>query len=191
MKIAITGHNRGLGEAFYQYFGTSHQVVGFSISNGHDISTEEGRNKILAECDDIDVFVNNAWTPEDPAAQFDMLKAALAKFDGDRSKMIINISSRIVNYPNPEKLDAAQKFYYNSKIEQTNFIRERAKDMVDRYPTISEMFLGYVNTDMVSHRPGIKMEPIDVAKLILPLIEMKDIIHTPQITLIPGNQCTS
>jgi nucleoside-diphosphate-sugar epimerase len=48
MKIAITGHTQGLGQAFFNHF-QSHTVIGFSRSNGYNIASPADRNKILEE----------------------------------------------------------------------------------------------------------------------------------------------
>ena len=34
MKIAITGHSRGIGKELFNIFNVDHQVEGFSRSNG-------------------------------------------------------------------------------------------------------------------------------------------------------------
>lgn len=60
MKIAITGHSKGIGKELYNIFDSDHQVEGFSRSNGFDIATH---HKLIARSvKDCDVFVNNAWS---------------------------------------------------------------------------------------------------------------------------------
>ena len=60
MKVAITGHTKGLGQAFFKHF-QSHTVIGFSRSNGYNIANPADRNKILDEIKDVDLFINNAY----------------------------------------------------------------------------------------------------------------------------------
>ena len=63
MNIRITGHARGLGRSLYEYFKSlGHNVEGYSLSTGYDINTVEGREQILDGLDNVDVFVNNAWS---------------------------------------------------------------------------------------------------------------------------------
>ena len=38
MKIAITGHTKGIGKALYDNLSQQHEVEGYSRSNGFDIS---------------------------------------------------------------------------------------------------------------------------------------------------------
>ena len=63
MNIRITGHARGLGRSLYEHFKSlGHNVEGYSLSTGYDINTVEGRKQILDGLDQVDVFVNNAWS---------------------------------------------------------------------------------------------------------------------------------
>ena len=59
MKIAITGHSKGLGRSVFNHFqAKGHTVMGFSRSNGYDISKDQ--DKILEKIQGFDVFFNNA-----------------------------------------------------------------------------------------------------------------------------------
>ncbi len=58
MKIAITGHTRGLGLAFYNHFKYSNDVIGLSRSTGHDINQPDTLVPIIESCD---LFINNAY----------------------------------------------------------------------------------------------------------------------------------
>jgi hypothetical protein len=61
MKIAITGHTKGLGKFLYDYYSDSgHQVIGFSKSTGYDINTDI--DKIIDESKNVDLFINNAYS---------------------------------------------------------------------------------------------------------------------------------
>jgi nucleoside-diphosphate-sugar epimerase len=89
MKIAVTGHTSGIGLAFYNKFiQLGHNVLGFSRSNGHDISLISASK--FAE---YDLFVNNAYHP---TGQNKILEELLKLWEGT-DKCIINISSNIVN----------------------------------------------------------------------------------------------
>ena len=62
MKIALTGHTSGLGKGLYEQLGAlGHEVYGFSTSTGFDINTEAHQHKILGECVECDLFINNAY----------------------------------------------------------------------------------------------------------------------------------
>ena len=57
MKIAITGHTKGIGQACTELLSQNHEVVGFSRSNGSDIKNLSWPNE---DIDQFDVFINNA-----------------------------------------------------------------------------------------------------------------------------------
>jgi hypothetical protein len=61
MKIVITGHTRGLGKAFYDYFikDPSNTVIGLSKSQGVDVESTDTVVKIATDCD---LFINNAYS---------------------------------------------------------------------------------------------------------------------------------
>lgn len=90
MKIAITGHTSGIGLAVAEHLATNHFIVGFSRTTGYDISTGQGINDIVAQCNDVDVIVNNAYRA---FSQVDLLYALHAKLS-DRKLLIINNSSQ-------------------------------------------------------------------------------------------------
>lgn len=65
MKILITGHTRGIGNALHNHFGG----VGLSKSSGFDITTDS----ILPYLTNDTCFINNAFTIIDPFAQIKLL----------------------------------------------------------------------------------------------------------------------
>lgn len=61
MKAAVTGHSGGLGKAIADRLARDgHQIVGFSLDNGYDISTQDGFRRVVDEALDCDIFVNCA-----------------------------------------------------------------------------------------------------------------------------------
>jgi hypothetical protein len=58
MKIAITGHTKGLGKYLYNQFEKNHEVIGISRSTGYDLETDV--DKIADVIKDCDLFINNA-----------------------------------------------------------------------------------------------------------------------------------
>lgn len=100
MNVAITGHTKGIGNAIFNYFNTNENtVVGFSRSNGYNISDRESRNRIINTIEHFDIFVNNAYNNFDDS-QFYMLEEILNKWK-DSNKIIINISTRWTDNTNP------------------------------------------------------------------------------------------
>ena len=57
MKVAITGHTKGLGKELSTKFDS---VVGFSSSNGYDISSPYDRADMMVRIEGCNVFINNA-----------------------------------------------------------------------------------------------------------------------------------
>ena len=58
MKIAITGHKRGIGKAFAEHFANNgHTIVGISRSDGENIRRTAHTASLIEPCD---LFINNA-----------------------------------------------------------------------------------------------------------------------------------
>jgi short-subunit dehydrogenase len=89
MKIAITGHTKGIGLGLYQHL--SPNAKGFSRTNGYDINSPSDRFRIISEVTDCDVFINNACSG---FSQTYML-IDLFKSWKNLNKTIINVGSRV------------------------------------------------------------------------------------------------
>ena len=90
MKVRITGHTRGLGKSLYNQFkALGHDVKGYSLSTGYDINSQEDRQKIIADCKDADVFINNVHYG---FVQVKLLRSAFTYWQ-KKNKVIINMSS--------------------------------------------------------------------------------------------------
>ena len=90
MKIAITGHTRGIGKACADVF-RHHTIYGYSRSNGYDIKDAED---IFKSAEDCDVFINNAYSHKH---QIDLFNLFYNSWE-HTNKHIINVNS-IVKYP--------------------------------------------------------------------------------------------
>ena len=55
MKIAITGHSRGLGRALAKCLSVNFEVIGFSRSNGYNIANI---HEVIKDSLDCDIFIN-------------------------------------------------------------------------------------------------------------------------------------
>lgn len=94
MKIAITGHSAGIGQALatiYQAHG--HEIVGLSRRNGYNIRSIP---KLTAQIESCDVFINNAQVG---FAQTELLFAVYNIWKGKENKKIINISTMMTLEP--------------------------------------------------------------------------------------------
>jgi NADP-dependent 3-hydroxy acid dehydrogenase YdfG len=139
MKIAITGHTKGIGKAIADLYYTD-EVVGFSRSNGYDIAQPSDIDRIITESAECNIFVNNAYHD---FAQCDLLERMFKLWKNDPTKTIVNIISR-ARYG----LGKA-KFYGQTKME----LYTKAKSIMfsDKRCRIININPGYVKTDMVSH----------------------------------------
>lgn len=60
MKIVVTGHTKGLGQAiYYHYINLGHDVIGFSRTNGYDIEQAADFAKIVQAAKTANLFFNN------------------------------------------------------------------------------------------------------------------------------------
>lgn len=150
MKVAITGHTRGIGLGIKNYFeNKGYEVLGFSKSNGFDISNTIVREKIVKLAIDCDIFVNNAYTPD--GSQFSVLKKIHSAWQG-QDKKIINISTR---YTNKDEL------YCIRKRQMDDFCQEHTFHL----PYILNLKPGAVDTDRMQSHTGPKMSVEEVVKM--------------------------
>ena len=112
MKIALTGHTKGLGAEILKYFSSNHSVLGFSRSNGYDIKSPADRKKIIKESENADVFINLV---HNYYHQTDVLFELYSMWE-QQNKLIINIGSSVVDNDNwgLDRLDFIE--YKNQKI---------------------------------------------------------------------------
>jgi NADP-dependent 3-hydroxy acid dehydrogenase YdfG len=93
MKIAITGHTAGIGQAMAnQYQSRGHEIVGISRREGHNIRVIPKVCDLIEPCD---VFVNNAQAG---FAQTDLLFEMSKRWTQSR-KHIIVISTMMTQDP--------------------------------------------------------------------------------------------
>jgi hypothetical protein len=94
MKIAITGHSAGIGQALAKvYESQGHEILGLSRRNGYNIRSIP---KIIDKVEPCDMFINNAQVG---FAQTELLYGIYKKWQGIANKKIINISSMMTLEP--------------------------------------------------------------------------------------------
>jgi hypothetical protein len=73
-KIIITGHTYGIGKAIYDKFTevSCHEIIGMSRSNGYDI--DKDFDKIVAEAEGCELFINNAYRDQQQTKLVNALK---------------------------------------------------------------------------------------------------------------------
>lgn len=182
-KVAITGHSRGIGKSTYDHLNQRYQVIGFSRSNGYDISIESDIDRILAESMDCEVFINNAY-------HFDqqlLIAEKWNKLHNDKPHFIINVSS----------LASDPMFDIKTKIphlvpyaEEKHRLNQKSFEICDRLNgkcKAMNLLLGIVETGFVNpygsdpdnlyehyldfKKRGVLIQPLDVARAIDTMID--------------------
>ena len=167
MKVAITGHTRGIGKSIWEYFiSKGNYCIGYSRTNGYNILNDIVKQKIVAESKDSDIFVNNACSYTDHS-QLTILKNIWEEWKDCPEKIIINISSEagdLVDNPSyPHKAYAIQKH------QQDEFCRTHTSG-----PWIINLKPGLVDTDSVRGRLGSKMSPEVFKKILEVILDSKE-----------------
>lgn len=90
-KIIITGHTRGIGKAIYDKFTeiSCREIVGMSRSNGYDL--EQDFDKIVAEAEGCELFINNTYCEQQQLRLVEALK--------DKVDMMVVMGSVSRMYP--------------------------------------------------------------------------------------------
>jgi nucleoside-diphosphate-sugar epimerase len=111
MKIAITGHTAGIGQALAQiYAAQGHEIVGLSRRNGYNISS---LHKIVAMVEPCDIFINNAQVR---FVQTELLFAVYKVWKDQPNKKIINISTMMTLEPVSSLPGIEMIEYHNQKL---------------------------------------------------------------------------
>lgn len=158
MKIVITGHTKGIGKGLHtELSNLGHTVIGFSKSNGYDVTSADIRKKIIEESQDCDMFINNAYP-----GQNEMFQDVFDVFKLDETKTIVNIVS-FLKYrefiPFADEYRIRKNTLYKSMLKQT-FIKEKKCRLISINP-------GYVDTDMVKNLNIKKLTVEESTSLIL------------------------
>jgi hypothetical protein len=171
MKYAITGHTSGLGKTLSNLV----DFVGFSRSNGYDISSKDSRKEIINKSDDCQVFVNNAHCE---FFQTTLFYELYEKWK-DKNKLIINIGSNssdgIKTYPH---IYAVQKSALEKASEQLFNQSKTCQIILIKF--------GWINTDRVmsAFNPPSFIDVNDAAKIIVDFSLFKYKIQT--VTILPN-----
>jgi NAD(P)-dependent dehydrogenase (short-subunit alcohol dehydrogenase family) len=178
MKIAITGHTAGIGQALAkEYRLDEHEVVGLSQREGNNIRNTP---KICDQIEPCDVFVNNAQAGY---VQTELLFEMTKRWTGTK-KHIIVISTMMTQDPVSVLPGLDMLAYHQQKItleEMVKQLRHRRLGI-----TITIVRPGYIAT-----QPGQTVPPAaDVnnwARTLLDLFDMatKNDLSIPDISLGP------
>jgi len=97
MKIAITGHSAGIGQAFARiYEAQGHEIIGLSRRNGYNIRSLP---KVAGMIEPCDMFINNAQIGY---AQTELLFEVWRRWRGQQ-KYIVNVGTQMTDVLLPPK----------------------------------------------------------------------------------------
>ena len=118
MKIAITGHSAGIGEALAKiYTKQGHEVIGLSRRNGYNIRSLSKVTGIIESCD---MLINNAQVGY---AQTELLFEIWRRWRGQQ-KYIVNISTQMTDMLLPPKEDWDEYIIQKKALELANQLLE-------------------------------------------------------------------
>lgn len=177
MKVVITGNSSGIGKALAKKFSDNgHEVVGFGITNGYDLSIPEVREVVANELKTSDVFINNAMCEQLP-----MLERACEVWDGE-DKLIINISSAVLYGHMLYDLNADETYDNNNQLIPKDYIIAKKKlskfvmlhNVGNKLPKIMDVMPGWTNTPLAVAAVG---KNIATSKMIDPDV-LSDVVYS-------------
>lgn len=143
MKIAITGHTAGIGQAFTKVLeARGHEIVGISRRNSENIRRTEHTANLINSCD---MFINNAQTQY---AQTELLYAVWGRWQGREGKYIWNISTQMTEYPINSTPDGQDDLIMSQYRNQKLALEEASRQLrfKNAWPNISIIRPGRVDT---------------------------------------------
>jgi hypothetical protein len=143
MKIAITGHTAGIGQAFTKILESrGHEIVGISRRLGENIRRIEHTANLIQSCD---MFINNAQTQY---AQTELLYAVWQRWQGKEGKYIWNISTQMTQLPINSTPDGRDDLIMSQYRNQKIALEEASRQLrfKNAWPNISIIRPGSVAT---------------------------------------------
>ena len=190
MRIAITGHTRGIGLALAERLDQeNYEVRGYSKSNGFNILRPNGVIKDIVDWD-ADVFVNNAYAPE---AQSRLLYKIYEQWV-DKPKLIINMGAT-----SSDSINNFAQLGYNP--DWTPYVSDKARldwaslQLSNQFQPgkcrVTMIKPGFVDTDSTAWLKGLvedyMMTADSVAEMIEWVIELEDNTQMRTLSFDVGN----
>lgn len=178
MKVAVTGHTRGIGQGIHDYFlSNGHEVSGFSRSNGYDLNDERVQEQIVQETLDHDIFVNNAFNHLGGFAQTQLLHKLFPHWK-DKGAWIFNISSIASDYI-AGRQEATP--YPITKLALDSYVKQLAWTL----PRVNLVLIrpGRVDTPLIKPIPGRKLRVSDIVDTIDWIMSRPADVHICEVTV--------
>ena len=175
MKIAITGHTKGLGAELAARFSKlpDTEVLGFARSNGFDLYRQSQREEALSNIVQSDIFINNTHLG---FGQMELLGKVFLAWQDKPSKIIINISSE-ASYHQKDSL----RPYAIQKVALDEQAKQLQRD--NRGPKIINVRPGYFETKV---KGGMRIET--VADVVMYAINNVDLFLIKDIVFVPSQR---
>lgn len=190
MKVAVTGHTRGIGKRISEYFiSLGYEIVGLSKSTGCDLSIESNKIQAIEKIVKCDIFVNNAFVSIEKTYSHrsyipvEILFEVHKVWKHNASKKIFVIGS--VGSTIPISRDYAYGGYQINKmaLDKSAHLLSRAAN----HPMIHLLKPGTVDTDMAKNRMGPKMQTGDIIPVIDFCMKNSDKIYVREIVFDIGS----
>ena len=159
MKIALSGHTSGLGKSIQKIFP---DAMGFSRSNGFDLTLLENRRKMYDSIIEYDIFINNAYLR---FQQVNLLYELWEKWK-NQDKLIINIGSDAGDY----NQDYARPYTVHKRALEDACIQLQHSSSPCRVILLKP---GYIDTPRVEEIALPKINPDELSLYIKELIEQR------------------
>jgi NAD(P)-dependent dehydrogenase (short-subunit alcohol dehydrogenase family) len=158
MKIVITGHTRGLGKNLFEaYEKAGHDVVGYSLSRGCDLTDHSKQRHVAKATQDADVFINNA-----PGLfQHMLFIRSLEGMYNKEGTVIVNVSSLTSRYGVGASLD------YSAQKAALDIVTTTHQLKGVRWPAALLFRAGYIDTDRSAAKQEKKVSVEHCTKLII------------------------
>jgi len=169
MKIAISGHKRGIGQAFAEQLSEKgHDIVGISRSDGENIRRIVHTASIIEPCD---MFINNAISFY---AQTELLFEVWHRWQhSDRTHHIWNISTKVCEWKEDRPINGLtmreSMQYRNQKMAL-----ELAHRQLDSQPSGIEMSL--IRPDSVNTQPFSHPNSISATDYVKEVLSSQDVV---------------
>jgi nucleoside-diphosphate-sugar epimerase len=190
MKVAITGHTRGVGKAIYDYFQQEgHEVIGFSRSNGYDLTDDDRKKDALKQILNCDIFVNNAFVSfKDPIhhksyVPVEILFAVHKEWMNNKNKKIIVMGSLASSMVGTIGYEYGGYQIHKYAIDRACWFLGQSSP----YPYIHLLKPGRIDTDLARNRAGPKLDTSDVVRVVKFCLDNSEKIYIREIVFNPGS----
>ncbi len=140
---AITGHTKGIGQALFLKLCKNKEVLGFSRSNGFDISDELIVDSIIQKTANVPVFINNAYHGK----RQNLIAQKWLAAHRDKQHLLINISSLAATFETTFGYDKEHPLYEYAKNKQDLEKESLRANLSLTYPKVITISFAIVDTD--------------------------------------------